>query len=199
MDPARNNSSLGQYALYGQVCWLRCAVAVLDLRALCGAPLRTDLHESANVERSLARDVARPSPPLSSPGNCSKLRPLRLFDERNALPRDDIPQPHDRRCMTGRRTARCATSQWCDPAHAVRVRAARMHSRAQVRPRVHRDASPAADARAAEGLDVLDHVQHPHLRRATSAISHHPGTPAPSPARCVLTFAPFDNVLHVRA
>ena len=45
---ARNDSSLGQYALYGQVCRLRCAVAVLDLRALCGAPLRTDLHESAN-------------------------------------------------------------------------------------------------------------------------------------------------------
>ena len=36
-----------KYALYGQVCWLRCAVAVLDLRALCGAPLRTDLRESA--------------------------------------------------------------------------------------------------------------------------------------------------------
>jgi hypothetical protein len=49
----------GQYALYGQVCWLRCAVAVLDLRALYGAQMQMELRE-APTRTKLARDAARP-------------------------------------------------------------------------------------------------------------------------------------------
>jgi hypothetical protein len=49
----------GLYGLYGQVCWFGCAVAVLDMCALYGAPLRTELRERAKRGRGLLGAIHR--------------------------------------------------------------------------------------------------------------------------------------------
>jgi hypothetical protein len=57
-----SRSARAQYAVYGQLCWFRCAVAVLDACALHGQPLCTELRESADTdEASSAQSSREPS------------------------------------------------------------------------------------------------------------------------------------------